>query len=169
MKETFKVNSEVVRTHEHSDMGSPDRLLTEEEKAMVQRSVEKVYSVFTSRVAAGRGMTQAAVDSIGQGRIWSGADAMKIGLVDTLGGLQLAIERAAELADLDDYQVREFPKRDANSFDAFLRKMMRKVEVRVPKAVDPMKEELRRQAQELEGLLQRRGIRAELPYRVDVR
>lgn len=169
MKETFKVNSEVVRTHEHADMGSPDRLLTAEEKAMVQRSVENVYSVFTSRVAAGRGMTQAAVDSIGQGRIWSGADAVKIGLVDTLGGLQLAIERAAKLAELDDYQIREFPKRDANSFDAFLRKMMRRVEVRVPKAVDPMKEELRRQAQELEGLLQRRGIRAELPYRVDVR
>lgn len=169
MQEMLKVNSEVVRTHAHADMGSPDRLLTEEEKSLVQRSVENIYDVFTRRVADGRGMSQAAVDSIGQGRVWSGVDALKIGLVDTLGGLEVAVARAAALADLDDYQVREFPERENKPFDALVRTLFKNVSVLAPKVQSPVKESLTREARELEQLLQQRGARAELPYRVEVK
>lgn len=168
MRETLRVNSEVVRTHGHADMGSPDRLLTEEEKAIVQRSVESVYDVFTRRVADGRGMTQAAVDSIGQGRVWSGEDALEIGLVDALGGLQDAIARAAELAELDEYQVREFPQSEDKQFDALMRKLLKNVRVLGSEVHDPVRESLSQEARELEMLLQQRGVRAELPYRIEV-
>ena len=168
MRETLKVNSEVVRTHPHADMGTMDRLLTDEEKAIVQRSVENVYDVFTRRVADGRGMEQPAVDSIGQGRVWSGVDAVRIGLVDTIGGLQVAIARAAALADLENYQVREFPVKEEGSFDAIMRKVLRKMQVLGPKVSTPLGDEMAREAKELESLMRRKGIRAELPFRVEV-
>lgn len=168
MRETLKVNSEVVRTHPHADMGTMDRLLTDEEKAIVQRSVENVYDVFTRRVAEGRGMEQPAVDSIGQGRVWSGVDAVRIGLVDTIGGLQVAIARAAALADLENYQVREFPVKEEGSFDAIMRKVLRKMQVLGPKVSPPLGDEMTREAKELESLMRRKGIRAELPFRVEV-
>lgn len=169
MRETLKVNSEVVRTHAHADMGTPDRLLTDDEKSIVQRSVENVYDVFTRRVAEGRGLTQAAVDSIGQGRVWSGADALKIGLVDTLGGLQLAVERAAALAGLDDYQIREYPGKDDAQINKLMRGFLKKMKVFSPRVQSPIKKALSEEAQELELLLQHRGIRAELPYRLEVK
>ena len=168
MRETLKVNSEVVRTHPHADMGTRDRLLTDEERAIVQRSVENVYDVFTRRVAEGRGMEQPAVDSIGQGRVWSGVDAVRIGLVDTIGGLQVAIARAAALADLENYQVREFPVKEEGSFDAIMRKVLRKMQVLGPKVSTPLGDEMAREAKELESLMRRKGIRAELPFRVEV-
>ena len=168
MRETLKVNSEVVRTHPHADMGTMDRLLTDEEKAIVQRSVENVYDVFTRRVADGRGMEQPAVDSIGQGRVWSGVDAVRIGRVDTIGGLQVAIARAAALADLENYQVREFPVKEEGSFDAIMRKVLRKMQVLGPKVSTPLGDEMAREAKELESLMRRKGIRAELPFRVEV-
>ncbi len=168
MRETLKVNSEVVRTHPHADMGTMDRLLTDEERAIVQRSVENVYDVFTRRVAEGRGMEQPAVDSIGQGRVWSGVDAVRIGLVDTIGGLQVAIARAAALADLENYQVREFPVKEEGSFDAIMRKVLRKMQVLGPKVSTPLGDEMAREAKELESLMRRKGIRAELPFRVEV-
>jgi protease-4 len=76
---------------------------------MMQLSVEKIYSDFVSKVASGRRMSSASVDSIGQGRVWSGNSALKIGLVDEIGGLKDAIKAAAKLAGVESYSVRELP------------------------------------------------------------
>ena len=73
--------------------------------------VVKTYNDFTGRVAKGRGLRQTYVDSIGQGRVWSGADAIGIGLVDQLGDMEDAVAYAAQKAELgDDYKVTEWPK-----------------------------------------------------------
>ncbi len=72
-------------------------------------SIEKIYSDFVSKVASGRKMSSASVDSIGQGRVWSGTSALKIGLVDEIGGLKDAIKGAAKLAGIESYSVRELP------------------------------------------------------------
>lgn len=77
---------------------------------IIQKGVEETYAQFLDRVAQGRGMSVAAVDSIAQGRVWSGVSALKIGLVDELGGMDDALEKAAELAELEDYSVDEYPK-----------------------------------------------------------
>ncbi len=79
------------------------------EKAAIQEMIEDIYDDFTMKVAKGRNMTQAQVDSIGQGRVWTGINAKEIGLVDEIGGLDAAIEAAADMADLEDYKLRELP------------------------------------------------------------
>lgn len=95
------VNIETVSRGRHAQMLSPFRDFTPEEAARYQSQLEDFYRVFLDRVATGRGMTAAAVDSIAQGRVWSGAMAQRLGLVDELGGLDRAVELARTRAKLD--------------------------------------------------------------------
>jgi protease-4 len=104
------ITVDTVNTNKHSDMGSLYRPVSPEEGIVIQRGVEDIYNTFISRVADGRKMTVAQVDSIGQGRVWSGEDAKKIGLVDELGGIETAIKLAAKKAGLDDYELMTLPK-----------------------------------------------------------
>ena len=83
--------------------------LDPEEEAFMQKHIDATYEDFVSRVAAGRSLTTEAVDAIAQGRVWAGGDAIKIGLVDELGGLTDALRYAATLAGLDNYQTVEYP------------------------------------------------------------
>ena len=98
------------KTHKYADMMTVSRPLSEEELAIVQDYVDEFYDGFKERVAEGRKMTVAQVDSIGQGRVWTGGDALRLGLVDELGGLEAAKTSAAELAGMSDYRVVELPK-----------------------------------------------------------
>lgn len=109
LEEKLGINTEVISTNKNSDFPSVFRPMNSYEKQMMQMSIEKTYSDFVSKVAEGRRMSAAAVDSIGQGRVWSGADALKIGLVDSIGGLSAAIRGAAKQAGIDSYLVRELP------------------------------------------------------------
>jgi len=97
-------------TNAHSDMMSITKPLDAEEMKAMEDIIADIYNDFTSKVAAGRGKTQAQVDSIGQGRVWSGEDALQLGLVDELGGLNQAIVAAAGLAGLSDYSMTEYPE-----------------------------------------------------------
>ena len=103
---------DTANTAKHSDMGTPYRPCTPFEADYVQKSVEKVYDTFTKRVAEGRGMKQADVDSIGQGRVWSGVDALSIKLIDELGGINDAMKYTATKANLKEgeYEVVAYPK-----------------------------------------------------------
>ena len=89
-----------VKTHKYADMMTVTRPLTDEEKGIIQGFIDRFYATFTERVAQGRNMPVANVDSIGQGRVWTGTDALRIGLVDELGGLEAATAEAAKLANL---------------------------------------------------------------------
>ena len=111
IRKNLKVNIETIGTSSHSDMMNGMRKLTDDEVAYVQRQIERIYDDFTSLVANGRGMSKDSVDAIGQGRVWSGVDAMRIGLVDQQGGLKEAIDYAAEKAGLDkkDYRLSTYP------------------------------------------------------------
>jgi protease-4 len=88
----------------------PARPLNESEFAMLQAYVERGYDAFLSRCAEGRNMSKKALDSIGQGRVWAGVQAVGIGLADTLGGIETAVEMAANMANLEDYSIEEYPK-----------------------------------------------------------
>lgn len=98
------------KTHHYADMMTVSRPLTAEEKGIIQGYVDDFYDGFKERVAAGRKLTVAQVDSIGQGRVWTGAEAKKLGLVDELGGLEDAIQAAADMAGLTDYRKVELPE-----------------------------------------------------------
>ena len=103
--EKLDVTSDVVKTHTFSDMGNIARPMTEAEKALVQGAIERNYRTFLARCAEGRGMSVEAIDAIGQGRVWTGEQALANGLVDRLGDLDTAIQVAADLADLSEYSI----------------------------------------------------------------
>jgi protease-4 len=98
-----------VKTGAHSDYGTTARKMTDEEKAFSQADVDSVYATFKQRVAEGRKLPYEYVDSVAQGRIWSGQKALELKLVDRIGGLQDAIDCAARMAKVKEYQTREWP------------------------------------------------------------
>jgi protease-4 len=98
-----------VKTNKFADLGSTNRPLTDQEYDLIQEGVVDVYNTFTSKVASGRKMHQKDVDNIGQGRVWSGANAIEINLIDEFGGLAEAVKGAAEMAGLEDYRLTELP------------------------------------------------------------
>jgi protease-4 len=109
LEEKLGLTTEIVNTNKNSDFPSIFRPMNSYEKERMQMSVEKIYGDFVGRVASGRKMSSASVDSIGQGRVWSGTSALKIGLVDEIGGLKDAVNGAAKLAGIESYSVRELP------------------------------------------------------------
>ena len=114
IKNKLHVTVTPVKSNEHADMLGMMRPLTPNEEAYMQASVERIYTKFTSIVAEGRDMTVEAVDEIAQGRVWTGAEALEIGLVDQIGTLEEAIEYAAMsiegVTSLDDVQIAAYPK-----------------------------------------------------------
>lgn len=109
MEDKLGLKSEVVNTNANSDFPSVFRSLNSREKEIMQINIENVYSDFIGKVASGREMEVSEVDSIGQGRVWSGSNAIEIGLIDEIGGLGAAIEGAAEMAGISEYSIRELP------------------------------------------------------------
>lgn len=103
--EKVGVTTDIVKTNTYADLGDMSRPMREDEKALVQRSVEHTYDLFLTRCADGRGISKTAIDSIGQGRVWTGEQALERGLVDQIGGMDVAIKEAATLAELTDYSV----------------------------------------------------------------
>ena len=114
VKNKLHVNVTAVNSNDHGDMYTSMRALSKTEADYMQKSVENIYDKFTALVAAGRGMTVPEVDEVAQGRVWSGAEALKIGLVDEIGTLEDAIAYAAISIDgvsgINDVQIVEYPK-----------------------------------------------------------
>lgn len=104
------IHTERVATHDNGADYSPFLPLDSKFRSLAQEQVETIYTTFVNRVAAGRKMTFEQVDAIGQGRIWSGTDALRIGLVDKIGGLDDAIEAAAAKAKIINYSTRNYPE-----------------------------------------------------------
>lgn len=162
--EKLGINIDTVNTNKHSDVGTPFRPVTKEEFSYIQNSVEKVYETFIGRVAEGRKTTTAMVDSIGQGRVWSGVDALKINLVDELGGTNEALAYAAKMAKLTDYKVEEMPKRK-DPFSMFLNNKEDEMETRL------IKKNLGAQYQFLDyvkTIMNMKGVQARLPYELSI-
>lgn len=116
IKKIAKVNIVTIGSSDHSDMMSGIRHLDEAETAYLQRQVEDIYDRFTTIVSEGRGMSKDSVDAIAQGRVWTGSDAMGIGLTDRIGGLADAVACAARLAGLETYALDEQPVVEPFSF-----------------------------------------------------
>lgn len=113
------VNIDIEKTNSLADMGSGFRPMTETEKALMQKTVEQGYDLFTTRCAEGRGMTQEQIDAIGQGRVWTGTMALERGLVDVLGGLDDAIEIAVEKAGIEQYTLKSYPEQEGGLLSMF--------------------------------------------------
>ncbi len=110
LKNKLGITYDTYNTGTYADLGSMTRPMTDSERAIMQSFVEQTYATFTGRVSAGRSMSVAQVDSIGQGRVWSGVDAHRLGLVDALGGIDEAIAAAAKKAGVKNYRIADYPK-----------------------------------------------------------
>jgi protease-4 len=97
-------------TNKNGDFIPVMKPLSPYQTLLIQRDVDHIYDVFTGKVAEGRKIAKAQVDSIGQGRIWSGSDAKTLGLIDDFGGLTKAVELAAELAKTKNYRLISLPE-----------------------------------------------------------
>ncbi|MBR3711093.1 MAG: signal peptide peptidase SppA [Bacteroidales bacterium] len=153
---------DVAKTNENADFGSIAEPLTPFQYAKLQENVVKTYDEFTLRVAEGRGLRQTYVDSIGQGRVWAGADAIELGLVDQLGNLEDAIAFAAQKANLGtDYKVVELPK-VKDFFTRIMESMNKSDEIEAA-----MKQKLGvyyHYYEGLENLQKNTGIQARMPF-----
>ena len=113
------IHSEQVNTHQNAGNYNPFAPIDEKFKAVTLEGIEKVYSTFVSHVAKGRKMTFAQVDALAQGRVWTGSDALKLGLVDKIGGLGDAIKEAARMSKTSNYSTKNYPEFEKD-FDEFL-------------------------------------------------
>ncbi|PWT71844.1 MAG: signal peptide peptidase SppA [Bacteroidetes bacterium] len=134
-KNKLGVTFDGVKTAPDADMMSITKPLTEMQRRFVQSEIDGIYNDFKTRVSEGRNKSMEFVDSIGQGRVWSGERAIQLGLVDRLGGLQEAIDCAARMAKTTDYRLKEYPE-PKNIFDLLFGNYRRSAQTKM------MKEEL---------------------------
>jgi len=113
------LHTDVVKTGELADFGRIDRPLTSEETKILDALVGQIYDQFLNRVETGRNLDRAHLDTIAEGRVWTGEYAKRHGLIDEYGGLVDAVELAAEAANITDYDVKNYPKSD-NPFEDLL-------------------------------------------------
>lgn len=110
--EKLGLDFDAVKTHRFSDFGNVTRPMDDSEKSMLQAYIDRGYDTFLTRCAEGRNIPKDTLEKYAEGRVWTGNQALKIGLVDKLGNILTAIETAAELAELgEDYLVYEYPKK----------------------------------------------------------
>lgn len=163
------INAETVSTHKNSADYSLFRPLDDNLRGFLQEDVERIYTTFVNRVAAGRKMRFEQVDNIAQGRVYSGLEAKQIGLVDEIGGLSAAIKYAAKVAELDDYKTRSYPEYEKNFQDLL-------AELGFPfgkSAAEQLKAELGEEnymiLERIKQISSRSGIQAVMPYEIKIR
>ncbi|WP_343558028.1 signal peptide peptidase SppA [Sphingobacterium sp.] len=165
MNNKIGVHYDGVKTGKFADlMTSFDRPLTAEERDIIQREVDKVYGTFTKVVADGRKLSIADVDSIGQGRVWTGAQGVGNKLVDRLGNLDAAIQAAAKKANLTKYKVSQYPEKE-DPFTSILNNSKEKVRVWVAKE---QMGEYYRYFDVMKKATAQTGVQARLPYSVEI-
>lgn len=154
------LTTDIVKTNRYADFGDPARPMTDDEKALIQGYIERGYDTFLTRCSEGRGVSKADIDSIGQGRVWTGEQALKIGLVDELGGIERAVELAGELAEIYNYNIME-----VSTDHDFLKELLEKqIEVVKQSVVKDMLGDEYEHFRTLQKVKATYGIQARIPY-----
>jgi protease-4 len=156
-----------VKTHAFSDIGESNKNMTSIEREKIQKNVEKVYGDFIKVVSLGRKLDTDTVDQIAQGRVWSGASALEIGLVDNIGGLEETIKALAIELKLDKPVVEVFPK--VKQFDSFFTNLLSQIEVRLGINIPILNKESSKIIENVKRLSNlENGTYALLPYRLSI-
>ena len=163
LNEKLGVYIETVKTHKHSDIANGYRKLSNDELNVIQNSVEDIYETFITHVSEGRGIPVRKVDEIGQGRVWSGTDALSIGLIDEIGGLEDAIASAADLSSLEDYRIITLPKK-TDMFEEFIESFSAKQNIVLPDFLGISEKMIN----QLEFLNSKEKIQARIPFIMEV-
>ena len=164
LNDKLGITFDEVETNDHSNLLPMTRPMTDFERTLLQQYIEEGYQTFISHVAEGRGMETAQVDSIGQGRVWSGENALENGLIDMYGGLKEAIDLAAEISGVEDYRTVSLP---------YLPDPFEELFQTAPDRIRTwwLKSELGenyKQYEQLKKITQMKGIMARMPYDISV-
>jgi len=161
MANKLGITTDAVSTGEFSNYITSSRSLTEAERAIIQTSVNQGYETFTSKAASDRGMPLEQLKAVASGRVWTGAQALEIGLVDAIGGLDEAIEMAANTANIaDDYKLRYYPVQKT-SLEEFMEKFSGSAQ---DKALKSELGELYPYLEMIKKIEQLKGVQARMPY-----
>jgi protease IV len=164
MNKKLGLNVETVKTNKYSDFGTMYRPMTAEERVVGQQLIEDIYKTFIGHVAEGRKMDVEQVDNVGQGRVWSGSNALDIKLVDGYAGLERAIEIAAQRAGIEKYRVTELPKAE-DPFQALIKDLTGSARAwliggEMMDAYKPYEQML--------NMVKNQGVQARLPYEIEI-
>ena len=160
------INTEQVETHENAANYSPFLPIDEKFKAVTLEGVEHIYKTFVTHVAQGRKMTFAQVDAIAQGRVWSGSEALKKGLVDKIGGLDDAIREAARIAKTKNYSTQNYPEYEKNIND-----LLESLPFSNSKAAfikEEIGEENYKIMEQIKRLQSQKGVQAMMPFEINI-
>ena len=158
------VTIDTVKTNPMADIMTSSRAVTAQEREIIQAEIERIYDNFITRVAEGRNMSKADVDSIAQGRVWSGVDAKRLGLVDMFGGMTTAIKIAAEKAGLENYRIQSLPYQE-DPFQKFMNELSGESEAAImQKALG----ESYKYYKQLDHLRSMKSYQARLPYEIEL-
>lgn len=162
------IHTEQVKTHENAPEYSPFMPLNDKFRGFAQEEVERIYGTFVTRVATGRKMTFAQVDSIGQGRVWSGSDALRIGLVDKIGGMDDAIKAAAKLANITKYKTSDYPEYEKSFRDLLSNLGVPFMSTKESLIRNEVGEENYRILEQIKKVNARKGIQALMPFELNI-
>ncbi|MDY0089702.1 MAG: signal peptide peptidase SppA [Flavobacteriaceae bacterium] len=163
------INTSLVTTHENAAGYSVFQPLDSKFTELVTESIENIYSTFVNRVATGRNMTIEQVDAVAQGRVWTGTEALENGLVDQLGGLEIALEEAAKLAEIDSYKTQSFPEYDIkfgfdNMFEYLSLKQSKEALIK-----QEIGEEGYQTLQQLRRMQEKKGVQVLMPFELNIK
>ena len=164
MSNKLGINTEVVKTNKMSDFGNAYRSFTPAEREIMQSSVEKIYSTFVNRVSNGRNLLPESVDSIGQGRVWCGVDALRLHLIDAYGGLTDAISIAAEMSGTEKYSLVDYPKQE-EGFEAMMKML---TEEMASRKISKELGEFAESAKYIKNLIGSQGVQARMENTIEI-
>ncbi|SIS83151.1 protease-4 [Zobellia uliginosa] len=163
------INAEQVGTNKNSVEYSLFEPMTDNFRNYVQEGIESTYNTFLQRVAQGRNISMAQADSLAQGRVWSGVDAKRMGLIDELGNLEDAIDEAANMAELGDYGLKKYPKYKSG-FERFMEDLGG-ASAKVKQGL--IEEEIGTEAysilKQVKSVMEREGVQARMPFVLDIK
>ncbi|MEP2238321.1 MAG: signal peptide peptidase SppA [Maribacter sp.] len=163
------INAEQVGTNKNAVEYSLFEPMQESFKNQIQESIEETYQTFLQRVSEGRNMSMAQVDSVAQGRVWSGTEALEVGLVDELGNLDDAITAAAEMAELGSYGIKKFPKYKSG-FERFMEDLEgASLQLKENVLKDEIGDEAYKVLKELQSFKEQQGVQARMPFALDIK
>ncbi|MBP6759319.1 MAG: signal peptide peptidase SppA, partial [Flavobacterium sp.] len=162
------VHTEQVKTNENAAEYSPFVPMDEKFKAVTLEGVEHIYKTFVTHVAQGRKMTFAQVDSIAQGRVWSGEQALKVGLVDKIGGMDDAIKYAAGMAKTKKYTTVDFPEYEKDIMELLQNLGLPFAKSKESYIKEELGDETYRLMEQIKKIKSQKGVQAMMPFEINI-
>jgi len=167
MNEKIGISTDVVKTNENANLLTAMDPLDPEERLIVQKMIDDFYINFVNIVADGRGKSYDEIDAIAGGRVWAGADALELGLIDMYGGLEKSIEVAAEMAGLENYRVQSLPRLE-DPMTAIMNQLTGGSMMRTNRILQRELGEEYRHYKKIQEIRNMHGIQAIMPYEIEL-